>query len=103
MPTNPEHPDLGEDWDFPPTAIDWSKFRKALAYSKAHGEISPDINSHDHLNAQEKVDIGDSLIESWRNRFAGLKAELEAQDTNTRIVFALVDGFLLYWDAVSIA
>lgn len=97
---NPEYPDLGEDWDFPPTAIDWPKFRKALAYSKAYGKPSPDVKSHDHLNVQEKVQVDADLLQHWKVQFGGLKESSEKQG-NARVVYAIVDGFLLYWDAVS--
>lgn len=94
LPYHPDHPEW-QDWDYPPTAIEWDRFRSALLYSKKNGEPSPDVNSHDHLNAQTKVEVSESLLNTWRERFDGLRKEMKEG-----VVFGLVDGFLLYWDEV---
>ncbi|KAH8084197.1 hypothetical protein HD553DRAFT_312324 [Filobasidium floriforme] len=103
LPYHPDHPEW-QDWDHPPTAILWPEFQRALLHSKAHGEPSPEVQSHDHLNVQseeekKKVTVRDEAAGVWRERFAGLKKELEAEaEGGERVVFGFVDGFLLYWD-----
>lgn len=105
LPYHPDHPEW-QDWDHPPTAILWPEFQRALLHSKAHGEPSPEVQSHDHLNVQseeekKKVTVRDEVAGVWRERFAGLKKELEAEaEGGERVVFGFVDGFLLYWDEV---
>jgi hypothetical protein len=105
LPYHPDHPEW-QDWDHPPTAILWPEFQRALLHSKTHGEPSPEVQSHDHLNVQseeekKKVTVRDEAAGVWRERFAGLKKELEAEaEGGERVVFGFVDGFLLYWDEV---
>jgi nicotinamide/nicotinate riboside kinase len=105
LPYHPDHPEW-QDWDHPPTAILWPEFQRALLHSKTHGEPSPEVQSHDHLNVQseeekKKVTVRDEAAGVWRERFTGLKKELEAEaEGGERVVFGFVDGFLLYWDEV---
>lgn len=50
---------------------------------------------------KKKVTVRDEAAGVWRERFAGLKKELEAEaEGGERVVFGFVDGFLLYWDEV---
>jgi hypothetical protein len=50
---------------------------------------------------KKKVTVRDEVASVWRERFAGLKKELEAEaEGGERVVFGFVDGFLLYWDEV---
>lgn len=59
-----------------------------------------DHRSHDHLNEQHDVPIPNELRESWSAEFKRIKAEKEAQENGVKIIWALVDGFLLYWHKV---
>ena len=100
LPFHPDHPEW-QDWDHPPTAIQWKQFHRSLVYSKMHAEPSPEVQSHDHLNVQkDQVGVKDEIVLGWKERFEGLKKELE-QEYGERVVFGFVDGFLLFWDEVS--
>lgn len=67
---------------------------------KETGEIPPDHRSHDHLNEQKEIAVPDELRECWSAEFQRIKEEREAGENGKRIVWALVDGFLLYWHKV---
>ncbi|TFY82347.1 hypothetical protein EWM64_g1665 [Hericium alpestre] len=90
-----------QDWDTPPTAIDWPRFRAFLHTVKTTASIPADHSSHDHLNEQKKVDVEDAVAQRWQQYFEEAEARAEAE--GARIVWGLVDGFLLYWDPEVIA
>jgi len=86
-----------QDWDAAPGAIVWPKLVKFLRHVKEVGEIPPDHRSHDHLNEQREVKVGNEVRDRWIEVFEGLRREREKY-ANERIVWGLVDGFLLYWN-----
>ncbi|KAG8929931.1 ribosylnicotinamide kinase [Tulasnella sp. 418] len=67
-----------------------------LAYVKRHGHHSDDYKTHDHLNKQTPVPVEDDLMEKWKNRFTEIEDNFKKR--GERIVWAIVDGFLLYWE-----
>lgn len=93
----PIHPIYGvQDWDDAPGAIDWDKLAAFIARVKKEGS-PPEHHSHDHLNPQlGDVPVPPELRAAWAERFqAGVDRSLKQ---GIRTVFALLDGFLLYWD-----
>lgn len=89
-----------QDWDAAPGAISWPRLISFLRHVKETGEFPPDHRSHDHLNEQKEVPVPRDVEERWKGVFEGLKhaRELEGE----RIVWGLVDGFLLYWNQVNV-
>jgi len=55
--------------------------------------------SHDHLNEQKEVQVEDELRDRWAREFVNMKEERERKGEE-KIVWGLVDGFLLYWHKV---
>ncbi|KAK0226194.1 P-loop containing nucleoside triphosphate hydrolase protein [Armillaria fumosa] len=92
----PYHPTYKvQDWDAAPGAIEWSRLIKFLRHVKASGEIPDDHRSHDHLNEQKLVQVAEEIKQRWRQEFEKIKeANAEAGE---RVIWGLVDGFLLYW------
>ncbi|KAF4563437.1 ribosylnicotinamide kinase [Pleurotus pulmonarius] len=94
----PLHPVHGvQDWDSAPGAISWARMDTFLRHVKETGVIPPDHRSHDHLNEQQAVPVPDELADKWRAHFQGLQEKLEAE-IKEKIIWGLVDGFLLYWN-----
>ncbi|TDL16669.1 P-loop containing nucleoside triphosphate hydrolase protein [Rickenella mellea] len=94
----PYHPVYNvQDWDDPPGAIDWSRLRTFLHEVKETGSIPASHKSHDHLNEQRLVPLEDEVLQGWKNTFEGVRKTREEQH-GERIIWGLVDGFLLYWD-----
>lgn len=98
----PIHPVHGvQDWDAPAGAISWKRLVNTLRTIKETGKIPPEHRSHDHLNEQKDFPV-DPEVE------AKLVAQLkQAQEdvqkrTGKKIIFGILDGFLLYWHPVSI-
>lgn len=79
-----------QDWDDPPTCILWEDFRGTLTHVKRLGTLPPSHQSHDHLNEQVPVGVDEDSKSRWKSRFEQLK-----------VVWVIVDGFVLYWDPVS--
>lgn len=93
----PIHPILKvQDWDRAEGAISWDRMAKFLRQVKAAGEIPPDHRSHDHLNEQKEIKVDDHVQQKWMDEFKRLKEN----NTGEKIVWGLVDGFLLYWHPV---
>ena len=88
-----------QDWDAAPGAISWPRMVSFLRRVKETGDIPPDHRSHDHLNEQKPVKVDHDVTERWRKTFEEARRELERK-TGERIVWGLVDGFLLYWNKV---
>ena len=63
------------------------------------GDIPPDHHSHDHLNEQKEVPVSPGVIERWTEEFCAI--EKEKEEEGEKIVWVLLDGFLLYWYRVS--
>lgn len=62
------------------------------------GEIPPDHYSHDHLNEQKEVSVNPDVIERWAKEFRVIEEEREKG--GEKVIWVLLDGFLLYWDRV---
>jgi nicotinamide/nicotinate riboside kinase len=95
----PIHPTLGQDWDSAPTAIDWPRLRAFLSTVKNIARIPDDHSSHDHLNEQKDIPLDDAVAVRCKAEIAAVQEEVEAA-SGVRVVWGLVDGFLLYWDQV---
>lgn len=91
----PVHPVHGvKDWDAPPTCVEWPRMRAALAHVREHGGLPDGYASFDHLNKQVEVGVdGDEA--AWKERLARLGGT-----GGEEVLWVLVDGFVLYWDAV---
>lgn len=96
------HPVYGvQDWDSPAGCIQWDRMVSFLNKIRASsGEIPPDHYSHDHLNEQKEVPVGPDVIERWTEEFLRIGAEREKE--GEKVVWVLLDGFLLYWNRVSL-
>jgi len=84
-----------QDWDDAPGAIIWPKMAKELAHVKATGSTSASHYSHDHLNEQKPVSVEKETVLYWKGRF--LQIETAFAQKGERVVWVIVDGFLLYW------
>ncbi|KIM45070.1 hypothetical protein M413DRAFT_8407 [Hebeloma cylindrosporum] len=93
VPVHPVH--NVQDWDAAPGAIDWPRLVTFLHHVKEIGEIPPDHRSHDHLNEQKEIAVDDAVREKWIHEFQRLKERWTTE--GERVVWGLVDGFLLYW------
>lgn len=80
-----------QDWDDPPTCINWPEFRSALAHIRSYGKI-PEREGHDHLNKLPSVGVDEAVKEKWRGKLAKVP-----------VTWVIVDGFMLYWDKVRIS
>lgn len=60
--------------------------------------IPPDHRSHDHLNEQKDLPLTDPVHRILRTRIQ--EVEDEQRKKGIRIIWGLIDGFLLYWDKV---
>ncbi|KAH9485210.1 Nicotinamide riboside kinase [Psilocybe cubensis] len=94
VPFHPVH--NVQDWDAPAGAITWPRLIQFLHKVKQTGQIPPDHRSHDHLNEQKEISVDASVRDKWIAEFEKIKRDIEAAD-GERIVWGLVDGFLLYW------
>ncbi|KAH9044212.1 P-loop containing nucleoside triphosphate hydrolase protein [Lactarius hengduanensis] len=95
--TLPIHPTFGQDWDSAPTAIAWPRLREFLRTVKRTARIPDDHSSHDHLNEQKPVQLGESLATRCKAEISRVQKEVEAA-SGVRVAWGIVDGFLLYWD-----
>ncbi|KAH9015159.1 P-loop containing nucleoside triphosphate hydrolase protein [Lactarius pseudohatsudake] len=95
--TLPIHPTFGQDWDSAPTAIAWPRLREFLRTVKRTARIPDDHSSHDHLNEQKPIQLGESLATRCKEEISRVQKEVEAA-SGVRVVWGIVDGFLLYWD-----
>lgn len=95
--TLPIHPTFGQDWDSAPTAIAWPRLREFLRTVKRTARIPDDHSSHDHLNEQKSIQLGESLATRCKEEISRVQKEVEAA-SGVRVVWGIVDGFLLYWD-----
>ena len=98
IPIHPIH--NVQDWDAPATAIDWPRFIGALRQIKENGEIPSDHQSYEDLNQNPAIEMDEGVRDQWKEVFTELQ---EAKGSlNERIVWVLVDGFLMYWKPVSV-
>ncbi|CAE6430367.1 unnamed protein product [Rhizoctonia solani] len=87
-----------QDWDDAPTAIDWPRLRASLKYVKSHGILPDSHHSHDHLNEQREVPVSRDILEQLETQFREVEAQWDTKGID--VIWALLDGFLLYWDKV---
>lgn len=64
----------------------------------SNGEIPPGHSSHDHWGEQKDVPIGPGVVERWAQEFRRIEEERARE--GEKIVWVLLDGFLLYWNRV---
>lgn len=93
IPIHPVH--KVQDWDDAPGAIDWDRLATFISRVKDEG-ILPDHPSHDHLNSQRDTPVPQEMRTAWAKHFQNLVDR--SSKKGIRVVFALLDGFLLYWD-----
>jgi nicotinamide/nicotinate riboside kinase len=98
VPIHPVH--NVQDWDAAAGAISWDRLVRFLRHVKETGVIPPDHRSHDHLNEQKEIKIEEELREKWIKEFESIKQYKQLH--NEKIIWGLVDGFLLYWNKVSV-
>ncbi|THV06701.1 P-loop containing nucleoside triphosphate hydrolase protein [Dendrothele bispora CBS 962.96] len=84
-----------QDWDAPAGAISWPRMIDFLRHVKETGAIPVDHRSHDHLNEQKQVPLEDLVREQWKFVFENIQKKAEAR--GEKVIWGLVDGFLLYW------
>ena len=88
-----------QDWDDAHGAIQWPRLVTFLQYVKGTGAIPESHMSHDHLNAQREVPLSEETIILWREKSERIARE-HLEKHGERVVWAIVDGFLLYWSQV---
>jgi hypothetical protein len=50
------------------------------------------------MNEQKPVPIGDDTLTRWKKEFSDIAEDYKSR--GGRVVWALLDGFLLYWNQV---
>jgi len=81
-----------QDWDTAAGAIAWDRLVEFLRHIKETGVIPPNHRSHDHLNEHREIKVEEKVRKKWIKEFEAIKQD------NERIIWGLVDGFLLYWN-----
>lgn len=85
-----------QDWDDPPTAIDWARMRRVLKHVRDNGRFEDGYTSFQHLNDAVEVGVDEDAGLRLRQSFA--KVQKEAAQKGERLTYVLVDGFMLYYD-----
>jgi len=85
------------DWDTPAGAIEWPLFVSFLRKFKTTGMMPLDRRRLDYLTTQKDVQMRDEIERWYRDSFAQLELDI-VKGEGERIIWGLVDGFLLYWD-----
>ncbi|KAG1773704.1 P-loop containing nucleoside triphosphate hydrolase protein [Suillus placidus] len=85
-----------KNWDAP-SAIDWPRIRKFLRDVKCIGGIPLDHISCDTSDDGRDVPIDENRADAWKTRFQDLGQRCLVA-ANTKVIWVLVDGFMLYWD-----
>ncbi|KAG1750499.1 uncharacterized protein EDB91DRAFT_1046264 [Suillus paluster] len=85
-----------KNWDAP-SAIDWPRMRKFLSDVKSTGGIPLDHISYDIPDDGKDVPIDGNRTKAWKARFQDLEQRCLVV-ANTKVIWVLVDGFMLYWD-----
>jgi nicotinamide/nicotinate riboside kinase len=88
-----------QDWDAPATAIDWPRFIGFLRQVKANGEIPVDHRSYEDLNQNLDIPVSEAVASHWTQIFLNVREAKKKQ--NERVIWVLVDGFLMYYRPVS--
>lgn len=87
-----------KNWDVP-SAIDWSRMLKVLKDVKRTGSIPFDHVSRDDWHDAGDIPIDDNRASGWKARFEDLRQHCLAV-ANIKVIWVLVEGFMLYWDQV---
>ena len=96
----PFHPKYNvQDWDDAPGAINWPRFVAFLEQIKRTGVLPDTHKSHDHLNETNEVPVEGSIVARWRQVSERIARE-QREKHGVRLVWAIVDGFLMYWNKV---
>ncbi|KAG2078644.1 P-loop containing nucleoside triphosphate hydrolase protein [Suillus decipiens] len=85
-----------KNWDAP-SAIDWPRMRKFLRDVKDIGSIPLDHISYSSSDDGRDVPIDENRAGAWKTRFQDLEQRCLVA-ANTKVIWVLVDGFMLYWD-----
>jgi len=95
----PVDPDFGfANWDDAPGAIEWDRMAALLSDLKKTGSLPASHQSYDSFNETATVPVeDDKIISEWRVRSEKLASE-HLEKYGEKLVWALIDGFLLYWD-----
>ncbi|KAF8482417.1 hypothetical protein DFH94DRAFT_606917, partial [Russula ochroleuca] len=94
--TPPVHPTLG-GLGHCDDGLDWLHLHAFLRTIKRIPHILDDHSSHDHLNEQWPIPLGDSFAMWYKAKIAAVQKEVEVA-SDARIIWGVVNGFLLYWD-----
>ena len=96
----PIHPEYHcQDWDDAPGAVDWPRYVTFLEQIKRTGVLSETHKSYDHLNEYNEIPVKDSVMARWRRESEQVAKEHQER-YGERLVWAIVDGFLMYWNTV---
>lgn len=94
----PVDPEYGfQDWDTAATAIDWDRMVSFLSDLRKTGTPPKEHRSFDSFNKTPSVPVDAEIISGLRKR----SEEMIQDYTRThkeRLVFMIVDGFLMFWD-----
>jgi len=92
----PIHPIYGiKDWDDAPGAIVWDKMAREMQYVLANGKTSDAHFTHQHFSEQKPVEVEPETVRFWSTKFRQLEDEFRKE--GERVLWVMVDGFLLYW------
>jgi nicotinamide/nicotinate riboside kinase len=90
-----------KNWDVP-SAIDWSQMLKVLRDVKRIGSIPLDCISRGDWHEPGDIPIDDNRVVAWKARFEDIKQHCLVA-ANIKVIWVLVEGFMLYWDQVCIS
>ncbi|KAF8578663.1 P-loop containing nucleoside triphosphate hydrolase protein [Ramaria rubella] len=94
----PIHPEYNvQDWDDARGAIEWPRLVTFLQEIKRTGILPESHKSHDHLNENKEVPVDTAVITRLRQESDRI-AKKHQEKHGERIVWAIVDGFLMYWN-----
>ena len=97
MPFNPVY--NYEDSDTAATAVAWDRFVEFVCQVKKTGVIPPDHQTDEDLTKYNVVKLEEKVQEKWIKEFEKIKQD---RQENERIIWALLEGYLLYWHKVSV-
>ena len=61
--------------------------------------IPPEHVSHDHLNEQKDIAVDADMKRKWIEELKSIQEEIKER-TGKKVIFGILDGFLLYWHPV---
>jgi nicotinamide/nicotinate riboside kinase len=70
-----------------------------LAELRKTGALPDDHKSFDSFNETPSVPVEESVISKWKEQSEKFASE-HLEKHGEKIVWAIIDGFLLYWDLV---